>query len=424
MNISSSPFPRLSVRRLALGLLAVLAFASTPLVAQDAKPAGNTVRPEIGKPLQAAMDALRAKKYKDAMARIHEAEAGLMLGGKSAHEVYLVQRVKGQIAGSSGEPLVSAEAFEAAIASGAIPNADKISLLGAVSGQYYSAKQYAKAGEAANRYFAEGGTDQAIRTLQIQALYLGGDLTRASRELQAEIAANEKNGKQPAEQHLQMLADVANRQKDNVAFAVAMEKLVANYPKRDYWQSLVYAVATKPGLATRLQFDVLRVKLATDTLRSADEFVEGAQLAIQAGFPAEAKKFIDAGYAAGALGTGPEAARHKRLQDTTAKAIAEDGKTLGQDDAKVAAAATGDAQLSTGLNYVFRGQADKGLPMMDQAVKKGGFKRPDEAKMHFGMAQIMAGQKAKGVETLRSVRGTDGTAELSRLWILFAQRAG
>ncbi len=199
-----------------------------------------------------------------------------MLGGKSAHEVYLVQRVKGQIAGSSGEPLVSAEAFEAAIASGAIPTADKISLLGAVSGQYYSAKQYAKAGEAANRYFAEGGTDQSIRTLQIQALYLGGDLAKASKELQAEISTNEKNGKPPAEQQLQMLADLSNRQKDNVGFTAAMEKLVANYPKRDYWQSLVYAVATKPGLATRLQFDVLRVKLATDTLRSADEFVEGA----------------------------------------------------------------------------------------------------------------------------------------------------
>ena len=122
------------------------------------------------------------------------------------------------------------------------------------------------------------------------------------------------------------------------------------------------------------------------------------------------------------LGTGPEAARHKRLQDVAAKAIAEDTKTLGQDDAKVAAAATGDAELNTGLNYVFRGQAEKGLPMMAEAIKKGGFKRPDDAKLRYGMAQVIAGQKSKAVETLRSVRGIDGTAELSRLWILLAQR--
>ncbi|MBP6108394.1 MAG: hypothetical protein KA484_00775 [Rhodocyclaceae bacterium] len=422
MNTSFRFFATIEFRRLALAVVAFCSLSSIGAIAQDAKPAGNTVRPEIGKPLQAAMDALRAKKYKDAMARIHEAEAGLMLAGKSAHEVYLVQRVKGQIAGSSGEPQIAAEAFEAAIASGAIPSNDKISLLGALSGQYYAAKQYAKSGDAANRYFNEGGTDPAIRTLQIQGLYLGGDLARASKELQAEIATNEKNGKQPSEQHLQMLADVSNRQKDNAAFTSTMERLVANYPKRDYWQSLIYSVATKPGFASRLQFDVLRVKLATDTLRSTDEYVEAAQLAIQAGFPVEAKKFIDAGVAAGMIGTGAEAARHKRLQDSTAKAIAEDTKTLGQDDAKAAAAATGDAQLNTGLNYVFRGQSDKGLPMMDAAIKKGGFKRPDEAKMLYGMAQVIAGQKAKAVETLRSVRGTDGTAELSRLWILIAQR--
>ena len=408
------------IRGIVAATMTALALGAMPLHAQDAKPAGNTVRPEVGKPLQAAIDFLRAKKYKDAMARIHDTEAALMLPGKSANEVYLVQRVKGQIAASSGEPAVAAEAFEAAIGSGAIPPTDKITLLAALSGQYYAAKQYAKSGEAAHRYFKEGGTDPAIRTLQIQGTYLGGDLAQASRELQSEISANEQNGKPVAEQHLQMLADVANRQKDNNTFITTMEKLVANYPKRDYWLSLVYSVSSKAN--ARLQFDVLRVKLATDTMRVADEYTEAAQLAIQAGFPAEAKKFLDAGYASGMLGSGPEAARHKRLQDVAAKAIAEDTKTLGQDDAKVATAATGDAELNTGLNYVFRGQAEKGLPMMAEAIKKGGFKRPDDAKLHYGMAQVLAGQKSKAVETLRSVRGIDGTAELSRLWILLAQR--
>lgn len=410
----------LGFRSIALALLAVIALGSTQLNAQDAKPAGNTVRPEVGKPLQAAVDLLRAKKFKDAMAKIHDAEAALMLAGKSPYEVYMVQRVKGQIAASGGEPLVAAEAFEAAIGSGAAPAADKITLLGALSGQYYSTKQYAKSGEAAHRYFKEGGTDPAIRTLQIQGTYLGGDLAQASRELQTEIAANEQAGKPVAEQHLQMLADVANRQKDSNTFNNAMEKLVSLYPKRDYWLNLVYSVSVKSS--ARLQFDVLRVKLATDTMRAADEYVEATQLAIQAGFPVEAKKFLDAGYAAGMLGTGAEAARHKRLQDSTTRAIAEDGKTLGQDDAKAAAAATGDAQLNTGLNYVFRGQADKGLPMMAEALKKGGFKRPDDAKLHYGMALFLAGQKSKAVEAFRSVRGIDGTAELSRLWILLAQR--
>jgi hypothetical protein len=33
------------------------------------------------------------------------------------------------------------------------------------------------------------------------------------------------------------------------------------------------------------------------------------------------------------------------------------------------------------------------------------------------MAQMKAGAKAKGVQTLRTVGGKDGTADVARLWI-------
>ena len=48
-------------------------------------------------------------------------------------------------------------------------------------------------------------------------------------------------------------------------------------------------------------------------------------------------------------------------------------------------------------------------------------KRPEDAKLRLGEAQIYAGQKAKGVQTLRTVQGSDGTADIARLWILNAR---
>jgi hypothetical protein len=60
---------------------------------------------------------------------------------------------------------------------------------------------------------------------------------------------------------------------------------------------------------------------------------------------------------------------------------------------------------------------------MEQALKIGGFKRPEDAKLHYGFALHISGRKAKAIEALRGVRGTDGTAELGRLWILVAQRS-
>lgn len=392
--------------------------AATHATADEVK--SPSMRPEVGKPIQAAIEALKAKKGKEALARVHEAEA---VGGKSAYETYLVERVKGQAASLAGEPAVAATAFESALASSAIPASDKAPLLAGAAGQYYAAKNYAKAADACARYFKEGGTDPALRTLQTQSLYLAGDLTKAARELQADIRAAEEAGKPLLEIQLQMLAEISNRQKDSAGFISAMEKLVAHYPKKDYWLSLVYSVSTRPGLSSQLALDILRVKFATGTMRTTEEYVEAAQLAIQAGFPAEARKFVDAGYDAQLMGSGADAERHKRLRDTTAKALAEDTRTLGHDDAKYAAMASGDPLLNTGLNYVLRGQADKGVPLMEQAIKKGGFKRGEDARLHLGVAQFMAGHKAKAVETLRGVKGTDGPAEIARLWILLAQRS-
>jgi hypothetical protein len=405
------------IKFLTKAALAVVFIATTHVaVADEGK--GPTMRPEIGKPLNAALEAIKAKKGKDALARVHEAES---IGGKSPYESYMVDRVKGAAAMTAGEPALSAEAFEAALSSSAAPAAEKTVLMAAQADQYFRAKNYTKASEASARYLKEGGTDPGVRTLQIQALYLSGDLTKAGKELQAEVKAAEEAGKPPVEQLLQMLADISNRQKDSASFIGAMEKLVTYYPKKDYWLSLMYSLSTKPGLSTQLALDVFRLKMATGTLRTTEEYVEAAQLAIQAGFPAEAKKFIDAGYDAHLMGVGADADRHKRLRDTAAKGLAEDTKTLGQDDARQAAAATGDPLMNTGLNYVHRGQSDKGLPLMEQALKKGGFKRAEDAKLHLGVAQFMAGQKAKATETLRGVKGTDGTAEIARLWVLLAR---
>jgi hypothetical protein len=395
-------------------LLAAIALVVTPAIADEGK--GTQVRPEIGKPVQAAQELLKSKKGKDALAKVKEADA---VGGKSPYETYVIELTKGQAASLAGEPMTAAAAFEAAAAMA--PNG-RVQLLAGAASQYYLGKNYAKAAEAAERYQAEGGNDPALRTVRIQALYLGGNYAQAGKELQADLKAAELTGKAVPEQLLQMLADIANRQKDNATFMSAMEKLVAAYPKSDYWASLLYSLSIRPGLSDRLALDILRSKKATDTLNSTDEYVEAVQLSLQAGFPWEANKFLTAGYDAKLLGMGAEASRHQRLKDLVAKALFTDQQALGQDDAK-AATTGGDMLLNTGFNYVLRGQGEKGVLMMEQALTKGTLKRPEEAKLHVGMAQVMAGQKARALETLKGVTGKDGGADIARIWILLAKSA-
>src|SRR5207245_8086799 len=133
-------------------------------------------------------------------------------------------------------------------------------------------------------------------------------------------------GKTPAEEELQLLANAYLHQRDTAGYGKALEKLVTYYPKRDYWLNLVHGFATRPGFSERLALDVARLKIETGTMRGADEYLDAAQLALQDGFPMDAVRIIDKGYASGILGTGSDAARHKRLKDMAAKNLAEDKK--------------------------------------------------------------------------------------------------
>ncbi|MCX7171273.1 MAG: hypothetical protein NTY41_13565 [Proteobacteria bacterium] len=410
--IASSLAPTRIIKWLGACWIVLAALWMIPAMAQEG---GKTVRPEIGKPVQAALDLLKQKKGKDALTKVREAEA---VGDKTAHETFLIDQVRGQAAALAGEAAVAARAFEAAAASAAAGEKEKQQFLDAAAGQFYLAKEYGKVADMAGRYFKAGGNDRAIHNLEVQALYLGNNFAQAAKELLQDIQADEQAGKTPAEVQLQLLSSCYEKLQDKAGNAHALEKLLTYYPKKDYWQNVIYSVTTRTGFAERLALDVNRLRLVTGTMRGASDYVEATQMALQSGYPAEARKFIDAGYAAGLLGTGADADRHKRLKDRAVKDTAADLKALGQDDAQLAASQNGTALFNSGLNYVLNGRADKGLGMMESALAKGGFKHPEDAKLQLGYAYYLGGQTQKAIQAFKKVQGSDGTSALSRLWVI------
>jgi hypothetical protein len=149
-----------------------------------------------------------------------------------------------------------------------------------------------------------------------------------------------------------------------------------------------------------------------------------AQLALQAGYPVEARKIVDEGYAQNLLGQGTaaEVDRHKRLRDLVIRQLAEDQKNLGRDETQANSAKDGVALVNVGYNLVLNGQHDKGLALMEKGLVKGGLKRPEDAKLHLAHAYLLAGQKAKAAQSFKAVQGSDGSADLARLWLLQMQR--
>ena len=376
------------------------------------------LRPEVGKPLQAAEALIKSGKYREALAKVREADA---VGGKSGAETTMVERMRLAAASGAGDADTAARSFDAL--SGGMSGAEKLRTIESIAGSYYRAKEYAKAQQWYARYFKEGGTSSANRTLMVQTQYLSGDFAGASKELMAEIQNAERNGAVPSEDRINLLMNAAVRQKDVNSEAFALERLVTYYPKKEYWVTLLSRLQRKPNFSDRLSLDTYRLSLATGSMSSAADYSELAQLALQAGSSAEAKQVIDKGFAAGILGAGPEAERHKRLRDLVTKRIDEARKTQADDEKAALAAKDGNDLLTIGMNQVYDGQKAKGLQTMQQGIAKGGLKRAEDARLHLGIAQLVAGENAKAQATLKTVSGTDGTGDLARLWSLYARRA-
>ena len=285
------------------------------------------MRPEIGKPLQAAEALIKTQHYKEALAKVREADAA---GPHAGNETYMVERMRIAAASGAGDMDTAARSFETLSGTGRVAGPDKVRMLESIAVGYYRAGQYAKSIQWSQRYFKEGGTSPAIRTMLIQSEYLGGDFAGAQRDLMAEVQAAERSGTPPAEDRLKLLLNAATRQGDNNAVVYATEKLVTYYPKKEYWVDLMSRMQRKSSFSDRLSLDAYRLSLATGSMTATADFMEMAQLALQADLASEGKQVLDKGFATGALGTGPEAGRHKRLGDLVDKKLREDAASAAK----------------------------------------------------------------------------------------------
>jgi hypothetical protein len=397
--------------RLSCTLLVTLAVAGAA--------SAQALRPEVGKPLQQAGDLLKAGKAKEALAKVREADA---VPNKTTAEQMTIERMRGAAAQRAGDTASAIKAFETVYAK--TTGAEQAQAAEALAFAYSQAKDWPKNSEWARKAQQLGGNSAQLKQLLAYVQSQSGDYAAIARDSAAAIAAAEQAGRKPGEDDLLRLADASQRQNNQAQYSATLEKLVLHYPKKDYWSAYLARIQRKPGFADRLGLDVMRLKLANGLIATPDEYMEMAQLALQAGLPHEAKQIVDKGFSAGVLGTGAEAERHKRLQALTEKQVAEASAGIAAEAAEAAQAKDGNALVKVGYAYVTMGQPDKGLPMIEQGIAKGGLKRPDDAKLRLGMAQLRAGNKARAMQTLRGVGGKDGTADIARLWITQAGSQG
>jgi tetratricopeptide (TPR) repeat protein len=415
---------RISLILAAIGLNAApallpSAFAQAkPADAAAAAPKPETLRPELFKLLEPGKvkELMTAKKYSEIQANITAAEA---FPDRTPYETYIIDRMKLALGSATNNDPMAMAALEAVIATGRMDKKDNADFIQALANYHYNAKNYAKAIEWFKRYQKEAPEPEKVARPLSRAYYLNNDFAGAKAELEKIVAAAEAAHKAPEQDDLRLLASAHAKMKDMTAYSGTLEKLVALYPNDEIWVDLLRRVPSKPGFRVGLMLDVYRLEMSALKAMEADEYTEMAELALLGGFFTEAKDAMDAGFAAGVLGTGAGAAKHKALRDKATKNAADDAKTIAAGDASARAAKTGQPMINLGYAYATMGQFDKGIDLIEKGIAKGGLKNADDAKMRLGQALAKAGRKADAIKVFESLKGNDGMGDLSRYWIIF-----
>jgi hypothetical protein len=392
--------------------------AQTPAAPAASEPAAKTLRPEVATPVNAAQEAARAGQKEQAEAKLREAAA---VPNLTMFEQAVIERGRASVSLSGRDWAQAIRSLEVVVASNQFGGADQLQMVELLAKLNYQEKDYLRAVSWLRRYLQEGGSDASLRDLLPQALYLANEHKAAAEELETRVAADEAAGRTPAEQTLRLLISSYVQGKDDAGYVRTLERMAMSYPKPEYWSELLSRVTKQPGFSERLWLDVYRLRFAANLMRSADEYVEMAQLALNAGYPAEALKVIDRGLSLSLLGNGKDAANHSALRERASKAAEKDSADLARAESAARSAREGDALVNVGFVHVTAGTPAKGVPLMEQGVAKGNLRRADEARLHLGLALWQAGRKDDAVKALADVKGNDGSANLARVWSAFVR---
>jgi tetratricopeptide (TPR) repeat protein len=286
---------------------------------------------------------------------------------------------------------------------------------------YYTLHNYPKAIEYGTEAIQHGWADAQMPTLVGQSYYLEGNWRGTIQYEKGLIDAAIKQGQKPTKQALQLVQSSCQHLNDNACLLDSIEQLVVYYPQPQYWQYLIYktlqTIKSDRNLleAYRLAFDV-------GVMQQPHEFINYAELAIEANDPGEAETVLTKALQANVFTTASSKAKAERLlADAKQKAAKDLAGGLASTAEAAARQSTGGSDIRVGLAYYGYKQYGKAVQEFTQGIAKGGLRNLAEAHLLLGIAELKAGNRSAALQAFQAVKGDPTLQRLASLWSLRAR---
>ncbi|MFZ9873387.1 MAG: hypothetical protein ACO3FH_10630 [Steroidobacteraceae bacterium] len=369
----------------------------------------------VAKPLQAAQNASKARKWAECLSNLRTADA---TAGKTAYDTFIINELTAFCALSSNDVAAATRAYEANLASPFA--ADKIAQRTRdLAKIYFNARDYKKTVEVGRDAIAKGYGDADTFLVVAQSYYQMNDFRNAREFVGNWIKDQERRGQRPRENAIQIYVTSCMRLKDEACTAAGFEKLVTYYPNPAGWANLMQTLFASRNEAAA--FNAYRLATDVGAMRTGDDYTEMAQRALEKGLPGEALSTLEAAFARKVFTDKRDIDRNTRLLNTTKDRAAADRASLAKQDRDAAAGKSADADLRVGQAFMSYGQYPQAITAIRRGITKGNAADPAEAQLVLGIALLKSGNKAEAGRVLRAVKGDAELQRVAKLWSLRAQ---
>jgi tetratricopeptide (TPR) repeat protein len=420
-----------SVSRIALGVALVLGGASVvataPADAQKKKkgdaaaPAasGITLTKEERAALMPLQTAVTAKDWAGAQAALPAATAAATSPGGR----YAIGRFQLEIGTGTNNAALQAQGLDNLLASGQV-EASQLPII--------YRNQAALADKAGNKAKAEAAFAKVVELTPndpealISLAQVKSELRKPAEAVQLitrAIDLQRASGQPVKESWYKYALKLAFDGRSNPALREASQKLsrdlVAAYPTKENWRDSILIFRDTNNLDAAADLDVLRFMRASGSLAGERDWYDLIDGLYKGGNYAEAKAVLDEGSAKKMI--DPKKAAFAELVRLTNARMAGDRASLGGEESKAMAAATGTTALKIGDAFYGYGEHAKAIALYRAALTKGGVDA-NLVNTRLAMALLASGDRAGAEAAFRSLTGP--RQNLGAFWLAWLARSG
>ncbi len=407
--------PNLSLRVLLLAIFLGASFSHV-FAAEAEEPTNTKKTVAMSQPvfekLQKAQGLVEKKDYRGALGLLDELKSKK---GLSAYENAQIWNLTAYIQYLRENYPAAIKAYERVLAQPNLPDALVQSTLKTQAQLYFTAENYSKALETAQRLVKMVKQPNAdLYMLMGQAYYQLGKYRQALNPIRRGIDLHKAQGKKPKENWLLLMRVCYHEMKDYKGMVKVLKELIRLYPKDDYLLTLAAAYSELGN--TKRQLTLTEALYEKGYLQDAHHAKNLANLYLMHGLPVKAAKLLEKEINAGRIEANE---RNLTLLSQSWYQAREDKKSIPPLERAAAQSGTGELYVRLGQSHMNLSQWQAAAEAVKKGLAKGGVRRRDTANVMLGMALFNQKQLKDARSAFVAASKDKRSAKLARQWLGF-----